>query len=181
MRSHVYHSLTQLAYTMNMATTGKTQEHSCTVLDTTISKTLLTKLKYLQTNVSLRFILATKFWTTSERCFQFDYHLWETCQNQNWKQTWRQNYIQIRNLTLPNSRITNPLLLSNHCGHCDRWQREEEGKTLNVCNMGEPRTLSTKCHSPLYSNHSSCTKTCLPVHSSLSKCLSAVQSGIDSV
>ena len=38
-------SLTQLAHTMNMATTGKTQEHSCTVLDTTISKTLLTKFK----------------------------------------------------------------------------------------------------------------------------------------
>lgn len=37
--------LTQLAYTMNAATTGKTQEHSCTVLATNNSKTVLTKFK----------------------------------------------------------------------------------------------------------------------------------------
>ena len=69
-------SLKQLAHTMNMATTGKTQEHSCTVLDTTISKTLLTKFKttYKLTSLSDLF-----FQPSSERrqnvAFNLDDHL----------------------------------------------------------------------------------------------------------
>ena len=120
----------------------ETQEHSCMVLVTAKSKTLITKLNmfsnwclsqiysYNWVLNALRTLLS--IWLSSLRDISRQPEI----------QTPTTNCSQVQNLTLLNSRISIPLLLSNRCGHCSRWQRKKKSKTLNMCNTGEPRTLN---------------------------------------